>query len=182
MAGSEALVCVGAITGPHGVRGAVKLKSFMTDPEDIVGHGPLFDESGARRFALHLTGATGDRLLARIDGVVDRAAAETLKGIRLFLPRGALPAIEDADEYYVEDLMGLRTELRNGSAYGEIVAVHDFGAGQVLEIAPASGPSVMYPFTAEAVPLVDLAAGRVVLEPPPGLIDGDVEKSGAEEE
>jgi 16S rRNA processing protein RimM len=173
VAGPRARVCVGAITGSHGVRGAVKLKSFMAAPEDIVGHGPVSDESGLRRFTLNLTGAAGDRLIARIDGVVDRAAAEALKGTQLFLPREALPAIEGEDEYYVEDLMGLQAELRDGSAYGEIVAVHDFGAGQVLEIAPANGPTVMFPFTVQAVSLVDVAAGRMVVDPPPGLVDGD---------
>ena len=154
----------------------------MTKPEDIAGHGPVSDEKGGHDFALSLTGATGDRLIARIEGVEDRSAAEALKGTRLFLPRAVLPAIEDEDEYYVEDLMGLGVELRDGSAYGEIVAVHDFGAGQVLEIAPPEGPTVMLPFTAQAVPLVDVAAGRVVIDPPAGLLGGDAGKDGAEEE
>lgn len=182
MAGPGKRVCVGAITGPHGVRGDVKLKSFMAVPEDIAGHGPVTDESGARHFTFRVTGATGDRLIARIDGVVDRTAAEALKGTRLFLPREALPAIEDEDEYYVEDLMGLQAELRDGGAYGEVVAVHDFGAGPMLEIAPPGGPTVMLPFTAEAVPLVDVAAGRVVIDPPAGLLDRDADMGEAGDE
>jgi 16S rRNA processing protein RimM len=169
---------MGVITGAHGVRGAVRVKSFTADPAAIMAYGPLEDESGARRLALELDGTVRGMLIARIAGVADRNAAERLKGTRLYLPRAALPPTE-AEEYYHADLIGLAAELADGTGFGRVRAVHDYGAGDSLEIEKPDGAVVLVPFTEAAVPLVDLAQGRLVVEPPAGLFDRPVE---AEEE
>jgi 16S rRNA processing protein RimM len=163
-------VCVGVVTGAHGVRGAVRLKSFTAEPEDVAGYGPLEDERGERRFALRVLGNAKGVLIAAISGVDDRDRAEALRGLRLYLPRSALPPTEK-DEYYHADLIGLDAALRDGTPIGSVRAVHDFGAGDTLEIERAEGQPVMVPFTRAVVPLVDLDAGRLVVDPPPGLLD-----------
>jgi 16S rRNA processing protein RimM len=158
-------VLVGAIAGAHGVRGQVRIKSFTDDPAAVAAYGPLSDESGQRRFDLEVTGQVKGGVIARIDGVLDRTAAEALRGLRLYVPRAALPAIE-ADEYYRVDLIGLRAELADGTAFGRIVDVQNYGAGDVLEIERPGGETELLPFADRVVPVVDLAAGRVVVDPP----------------
>ncbi len=168
-------VCVGVVTGPHGVKGAVRIKSFTGEPEAVAQYGPLDDEAGGRRFALRLVGAAKGVLITKFDGIADRNEAETLRGLRLYLPRAALPPPE-AEEYYHADLIGLAVALADGSAVGEVCAVYDFGAGDTLEVARPGMPSVMVPFTRAVVPVVDLAAGRLVLDPPAGLLDAPTRK------
>jgi 16S rRNA processing protein RimM len=163
-------VCLGVVTGPHGVRGWVRVKSFTAEPEAIAGYGPLEDERGERRFALELMGAVKGVLLARIAGVADRDGAERLKGVQLYLPRAALPEPE-AGEFYHADLVGLAALLADGTAWGKVLAVHDFGGGPSLEIERAGGSVVMVPFSESAVPVVDIAAGMVVVAPPAGLLE-----------
>jgi 16S rRNA processing protein RimM len=173
-------VLMGVITGAHGVRGAVRVKSFTSDPASIIAYGPLEDESGARRLALTLDGTVRGMLIARIPGVADRNAAERLKGTRLYLPRAALPPTAE-EEYYHADLIGLAVVLKDGTPFGRVRAVHDFGAGDSLEIERADGAAVLVPFTEAAMPVVDLAAGRLVLDPPAGLLDRPVQPSEEEE-
>lgn len=163
-------ICVGVITGAHGVQGAVRVKSFTADPADVANYGPLEDESGERRFALRLVGSAKGVVIASLSGVADRDRAERLRGLRLYLPRAALPPAAE-EEYYHADLIGLEAALGDGTPVGQVCAVHDFGAGDTLEIARPQGSPVMVPFTRAIVPIVDLAAGRLVLDPPPGLID-----------
>ena len=165
-------VCVGVVTGPHGVQGAVRIKSFTEAPEDVARYGPLGDESGARCFELRLIGAGKGVVLARLSGVDDRNQAEALRGQRLYLPRSALPQ-PDAEEYYHADLIGLEAVLGDGTPVGRVRAIHDFGAGDTLELERPGAPPVMVPFTRAVVPSIELAAGRLVLDPPPGLLDGD---------
>jgi 16S rRNA processing protein RimM len=169
MAANEKLILVGVVTGPHGVGGVVRLKSFTARPEDIAGYRPLTDETG-RCYRLRVVGAGKGVLLARLAGVEDRNAAERLKGLRLYLPRSALPPAA-ADEFYHADLIGLAVVGDDGAAIGRVRAIHDFGAGDALEIEREAAPPAMVPFTREIVPVVDLEAGRVVIAPPPGLID-----------
>ncbi|MFL5268984.1 MAG: ribosome maturation factor RimM [Stellaceae bacterium] len=168
--GQAQRVCVGAITGPQGVHGAVRIKSFTENPEDIAGYGPVENEDGDRRFELHLTGTAKGVLVALIAGVVERDQAAALRGTRLYLPRSALPQTAD-DEYYHADLLGLEAVLGDGTPVGRVRAIHDFGAGDTLELARPGAPPVMVPFTRSVVPVVDPAAGRLVLAPPPGLLD-----------
>jgi 16S rRNA processing protein RimM len=163
-------VCLGVVTGPHGVQGAVRIKSFTQAPEDIARYGPLTDEAGNRCFELSLVGAVRGVVLARLSGIEDRDQAEALRGLRLHLPRAALPQTE-AEEYYHADLIGLEAVLGDGTRVGRVRAIHDFGAGDTLELARPGASPVMVPFTRAVVPSIELAAGRLVLDPPPGLLD-----------
>ena len=133
-------------------------------------YGPLADETGVRRFELRLIGAGKGVVIARLSGVEDCNQAEVLRGLRLYLPRSALPQPE-AEEYYHADLIGLEAVLGDGTPVGRVRAIHDFGAGDTLELARPDAPPVMVPFTRAVVPQVELAAGRLVLDPPPGLLD-----------
>ena len=163
-------ICVGIITGAHGIQGAVRVKSFTSEPKDVARYGPLEDETGERHFSLRLVGSAKGVVIARLAGIADRDRAEGLRGLRLYLPRAALPPAAD-EEYYHADLIGLAAALADGTALGHVQAIHDFGAGDTLEIARPEGPPAMVPFTRRVVPIVDLAAGRLVVDPPPGLID-----------
>jgi 16S rRNA processing protein RimM len=154
------------------VQGAVRIKSFTEAPEDVARYGPLADDTGGRHFELRLIGAGKGVLIARLSGVEDRNQAEALRGLRLYLPRVALPQ-PDAEEFYHADLIGLEAVLGNGTPIGRVRAIYDFGAGDTLELERPGAPPVMVPFTRAVVPSIELAAGRLVLDPPPGLLDGD---------
>lgn len=158
-------ILVGAIAGAHGVRGQVRIKSFTDDPAAVAAYGPVSDESGERRFDLIVTGQTKGGVIARIEGVGDRTTAEGLRGLRLYVPRSVLPAPQ-AGEYYSADLIGLRADLEDGTCYGRVKSVQDYGAGDILEIERSDGATELLPFTDRIVPVVDLAAGRIVIEPP----------------
>ncbi len=168
------MVCLGVVTAPHGVRGEVRIRSFTARPEDVVAYGELCDEAGDRRFRARCRGVVRGAVVAKIDGVDDRDAAERLRGVGLHVARAMLPTTGD-DEYYHADLIGLRAELiaaedEAPQALGVVSAVEDFGAGPVLEIARGGKPPVMVPFTREVVPIVDLAAGRIGIAGVPGLL------------
>lgn len=168
------MVCLGIVTAPHGVRGEVRIRSFTARPEDVVAYGDLYDEAGGRRFRVRFRGMVRGAVVASIEGVDDRDAAERLRGSRLHVPRAALPAT-DADEYYHADLVGLRADLITGEEeaprpLGLVSRVEDFGAGPVLEIAIEGKPPVIVPFTRAVVPVVDLAAGRIAVADIPGLL------------
>jgi 16S rRNA processing protein RimM len=172
-------ICLGIITAPHGVKGLVRVKSFTAEPDAIAAYGPLEDEAG-RRLALSFIGAAKGVQLARIAGVEDRDAAERLKGVRLYLPRAALPATED-EEYYHADLLGLAAELPDGTRLGEVRAIYGFGAGDSIEIARPGAAPLLVPFTRAAVPVVDLAHGRIVVDPPEGLLQpGGVDEAASQ--
>ena len=163
-------LCIGIVTGPHGVRGALRIKSFTDVPEDIARYGPVEDEAGRRRFDLSLCGAAKGVLIARLSDVEDRDQAEALRGLRLYLPRAVLPQT-GPEEYYHADLIGLQVVLGDGTPVGRVRAIYDFGAGDTLELARPDAPSVMVPFTRAIVTVVEPERGRLVLEPPPGLLD-----------
>ena len=148
----------------------MRIKSFTEDPEHIAHYGPLMDETGDRRFELRLIGAAKGVVIAHLSGIEDRDQAEALRGLRLHLPRAALPQTE-AEEYYHADLIGLEAVLGDGTPVGRVRAIHDFGAGDTLELTRPGAQPVMVPFTRAVVPVVDLAKGRLVLDPPPGLIE-----------
>jgi 16S rRNA processing protein RimM len=172
-------VCLGRVTGAHGVRGLLVVRSFTETPEDIAAYGPV--ETGAgQRLVLRVKGARKAGLVVAADGVDSREAAEALKGEDLFAPRGALPPGGE-DEWYHGDLVGLAAVTPEGVAVGRVVAVANFGAGDLLEIAPATGPTAYLPFTAAAVPVVDIAAGRIVVIPPAGTFGADEAPAGGED-
>lgn len=158
---------MGVIAGAHGIKGQVRVKSFAAQPRAIGNYGPLSDPAG-RRYTLTLSGGTDHMLIAAIEGVADREQAKRLKGTELFVPREALPATAD-DEFYHADLVGLEARLQDGTVFGRVRAVHDFGAGNSLEIERAQG-EVLVPFTRAAVPTVDIANGFLLVIPPIGLL------------
>ena len=158
------MICVGAVAGAFGVHGEVRLKSFCAEPGAIAAYGPLESEGG-RRFELRLTRPVKGGFAARLSGVATREAAEALRGTRLYAPRAALPE-PDEDEFYHADLVGLAVVDTAGAALGIVRAVLDHGAGAVLEVRMPGGGERLIPFTAAAVPRVELAAGRLVADPP----------------
>ncbi len=166
----DKLVVMGVITSAHGIRGEVKIKSFTETPEDIAAYGPLLLDDGPQTVEIERLRPRKGAFIAKLKGVEDRDAAELLRGRELKLPRDRLPDIEEADTFYHSDLIGLKAEKEKGQPAGEVVAVHDFGAGDLLEIRPEGTRETYYlPFTKEAVPKVDLAGGRIVINPPPEL-------------
>jgi 16S rRNA processing protein RimM len=162
-------ICVGAIAGSFGVAGEVRLKSFCAEPEAIAEYGPLYSEDGSRSFKVKLTKPVAGGLGARIAGVETREQAEALKGVTLFVDRSRLPKLPD-DEFYHSDLIGLEVRDTGGVLQGTVIAVHNHGAGDLLEVGgPGRKGPILLPFTLAVVPTVDLAAGRIVVDVPEGL-------------
>ena len=164
-------ICVARIGAAHGVRGAVKLWTFTEDPLAVLHYGPLASRDGARTLVVTHAREARDHLVATLQGVTTRDDAEKLNGVELYIARDKLPATDD-DEYYHADLIGLSAETTAGEMIGRVSAIHNFGAGDVIEIAPPHGPTLLLPFSNAVVPTVDIAGGRVVIELP-GEIDGD---------
>ena len=161
----EPLVCLGAVAAAHGVKGLVKIKSFTERPEDVAAYGPLTDAEGKHRFQLTIKGRAGDLLLAAVEGIATREAAEGLCGTALYVRRAALPA-PDGDQLYRSDLEGLAAVRNDGMRVGTVERVLDYGAGAVLQIRLAGGGELLLPFAERFVPQVDLAGGRLVVDPP----------------
>ncbi|MDN5568267.1 MAG: ribosome maturation factor RimM [Paracoccus sp. (in: a-proteobacteria)] len=157
-------ICVGAIAGAFGVHGEVRLKSFCAEPSDIANYTPLTSEDGKRSFTISLTRAVTGGIGARLTGTATREEAEALKGLTLWAPRAALPSLPD-DEFYHADLIGLDVVDTGGQSLGRVRAIYDHGAGDILEIIGGTD-ILMLPFTKAVVPTVDLAARRIVADPP----------------
>lgn len=166
------MVCVARIGAAHGVRGAVKLWTFTEDPLAVRRYGTLSSKDGTRQFEVTHANPAKDHLVATLKGVTTRDEAERLNGIELYVARDKLP-LADEGEYYHADLIGLAATTMRGEPLGRVVAIHNFGAGDILEIAPGdAAPTMLLPFSNAVVPTVDLAAGRVVVDLP-GEIEGD---------
>ncbi len=166
------LVLLARFGRPHGVRGEVRLQSFTADPLDIARYSPLSTADGARRFTLVSVKPAKDMLIARVAGTESREAAEALNGIELYAPREQLPAATDEDEFMMADLVGCQATLADGTVMGVIIDVPNYGAGDLLDIKPAAGgPSVLMPFTKAFAPIVDIAGGKVLINPPFGLFE-----------
>lgn len=163
-------VCLGTIVGVHGVQGAVRIKSFTADPAAVAAYGEVSDESGARRFRVKVLGQARGAVLARLSGVADRDAAEALRGLRLYVARAALPETKE-DEFYHADLIGLPVETRDGARLGAVSAVHNFGAGDILELRDESGRELLLPFSDATIPEIDFANGRIVATPAASLLE-----------
>jgi 16S rRNA processing protein RimM len=162
MAG-DARICLGQIGAAHGVRGEVRLRSFTSEPSAIVGYGPLETEDG-RILEIESLRPAKDHFVARLSGVRDRDAAEQLTNLKLYVPRKRLPEPKDANEFYHSDLIGLAVVDPDGNNLGTVVAIHNFGAGDLIEMQEIQGRSTqMLPFDEATVPVVDLAGGRIVV-------------------
>ena len=172
--GAGKRVCVARIGAAHGVRGEVNLWSFTADPFAVTQYGPLESADGARSFGIEALRPGKSCLVARFAGVTDRSAAERLNNIELFVPRERLPSPGAADEFYHADLIGLAVVDLEGVELGRVVAVQNFGAGDLIEVLPiAGGDTVLLPFTEAVVPVVDIAGGRVLANPPEGIFNED---------
>ena len=156
-------ILLGRITGAHGIRGDVIVHSFAAVPENIEAYGALSDASGAREIKLEIIGSTGKGLIARVAGVTDRNAAEALRGTELYVARSKLPPADDS-EYYHADLIGLAAVAPDGTVIGEVVAIENFGAGDLIEVRLSGKTSTeLVPFSAACVPEVDIVGRRVVI-------------------
>ncbi len=160
------LVLVGVIDGAFGVRGEARVRSFTAEPHALFSYGPLLDETGKAALTPKSWRPLQDAFAVTAPEIASREDAMAKRGVRLFVPRESLPAPED-DEIYVVDLIGCRVDTAGGAPLGEVIAVHDFGAGDLLEIRPPSGAPFFLEFTKINVPVVDLANRRLVADPPP---------------
>lgn len=166
-------VAVAEIGAAHGLKGEVRLRSFTAAPADVASYGPLSAPDGRQFEIQSLRPASGSgqgMLVVRLKGVSDRNAAEALRGTRLAVPYDRLPP-PDEGEFYHADLIGLAAFTPDGAALGSVVAVQNYGAGDLIEIAPARGETMLVPFTDAAVPEVDIPGGRIVVVPP--VFDGE---------
>lgn len=176
-------VLIARIGAAHGIRGEVRVKAFTADPADIDAYGPLESADG-RRFEVTglrpVSGPASDMLVVRFKGVGDRNMAEALNGLELFIPRDRLPPASE-DEYYHADLIGLAASTVSGEELGTVIGVHNYGAGDLLEIAPSRGETLLIPFTRAVVPHVDLAGARLTIDPPDGLLPGPEDDEAGED-
>ncbi|NDV53145.1 MULTISPECIES: ribosome maturation factor RimM [unclassified Salipiger] len=167
----DEMICVGVLGGAFGVHGEVRLKSYTADPEAIADYAPLTSEDGSRSFDLQITRPLKDGFAARLSDVRTKEEADALKGLQLFAPRDRLPDLPD-DEYYYTDLIGLTVLDTGGAEIGKVKAVLNHGASDLLElIVPGASSTVLLPFTRAVVPTVDLASGRIIADPPEGLLE-----------
>ena len=165
-------VIIARIGAAHGVGGEVRLKSFTETAGDVAAYGPLAAPDGRLFEITSLRAAPGkgaDMLIARFRGVDGRGPAEDLNGIELSVSREVLPAT-DGEEFYHADLIGLEAVTPAGRVLGKVLSVVNYGAGDLLEIAPAGGAAVLVPFTRAAVPEIEMSSGRLVVDPPPGTL------------
>jgi 16S rRNA processing protein RimM len=164
-----AKVCLGQIGAAHGVRGEVRLRSFTSDPAAIADYGPLETEDG-RVFAIESLRSAKDHFVVRLSGIRDRDAASALTNTKLYVPRERLPQTAEPDEFYHADLIGLAAVDTRGNKIGTVIAIHNFGAGDLIEVrADADGKTELVPFDIAHVPAVDIASGRLIVDPPHGL-------------
>ncbi len=183
---ADDLILIARIGAPHGVKGAVRVKAFTGDPVAIGEYGPLVSKDG-RVFAISHLRPDKTVVIVSFAGVDDRDAAQALNGTELYVARSALPASDDADEFYHADLIGLAALTPDSKRLGTVIAVHDFGAGDMLEIEheieQARGKTLLLPFTRAAVPEIDLAGGRLVVVPPPEVeVRGETETPQGDEQ
>ena len=171
-------ICIARIGAAHGVRGAVKLWTFTDDPLAVLQYGALATEDGSRWFEIATAREAKGHLVATLKGIATREDAERLNGVELYIARDRLPATGD-DEYYHADLIGLAAVDATGEPLGRVIAIHNFGAGDIVEIEPPHGATLLLPFTNAVVPSVDLAGGRVVIELPAEIVGDDPSSADA---
>jgi 16S rRNA processing protein RimM len=181
MAEAVGRILLARIGAPHGVRGQVRVRTFTGDPMAIGDYGPLSATDG-RSFTIADIRPGKAGVVVRFKGVADRNAAEALNGIELFVERSVLPEPDDEDEFYHADLIGLAAHKADGTRLGTVTGVHDHGAGEFLEIAPPRGQTLLVPFTKTAIPEIDIAAGQVIVVPPPEIEVTEDEARRAERE
>lgn len=175
----NSLILLGEISGVHGIRGDILVRTYTETPEAITSYGPLRDQTGTKTFALSIVRVTDKGIVARVAGISDRTAAEALRGTKLFIARDRLPEAE-ASEYYHTDLIGLEARSEDGERLGKIVSVQNFGAGDLLELKPLEGATEFIPFEDQWVPNVDLGARTVTIRRPPSTGDESEDSDSGE--
>lgn len=182
--GQGSRVCLGVVVGAHGVRGLVRVKPYTEAPEGVAAYGPVETKDGSRSFTIETKGMAKDLVICKLDGVTDRDVAAALRGTELYVPRARLPEAGSEEEgWYYADLIGLSAVGTDGRDYGRVAGVENFGAGDLLEIAPVEGgQTVLMGFTEENVPEVDIAGGRIVIDPPAGTFGGEEGGKGGDAE
>lgn len=162
-------MCVAAVAAAHGIRGALRLKSYTERPDDVVAYGPVFDRQGNRLFTFEVTGPAKGGVIVKAEGIDDRDAAEALRGTELFVPRTALPDPDD-DEFYYSDLEGLEAFNTDGSRFGVVKRVVNHGAGDLIEITDDGGRLHIFPFDKASVPVIDLENHRLEVARRPEVV------------
>jgi 16S rRNA processing protein RimM len=165
-------VCIGVITGAVGVQGEVRIKPYTAKPEDVGAYGPIVLKGTNIEVVIKVSRLAKDGVVAKLEGVSDREAAQALKGTELYVSRAKLPGQEE-DEYYHADLIGLTVEDLEGASLGTVKAVYDFGAGEMLEVKLNKGGVAVLPFTKDAIPQVMISEGRIVADPPEGVLPAE---------
>ncbi len=173
-ASKNTLVCLGVISDAHGTNGEVLIKAYTEYWEDVAAYGALFDENGKELFELKDVRVVKKGVIAKIKGIRYRDQAEALKGQELFVDRSSLPSEDDEETWYHVDLIGLKAVDAEGAVFGEILAIPNFGAGDLVEVRLSdSGKTILVPFTKECVPTIDVAGGvMTVIEPEDDGDDG----------
>lgn len=174
-------ILLARIGAAHGVRGEVRVKAFTADPLSLAEYSPLAAGDG-QEFHVERLRPAKEVVMAKFRGIDSRDAAEALNGTDLFVSRDRLPATDTDDEFYQADLIGLEAFSEAGVLLGAVIAVQNFGAGDLLEIAPRRGPSLLVPFTRQAVPSIDIGAGRLVAVPPSDAEDDEVHPTAEQQE
>ncbi len=180
--GRDDRVCVAQIGAAHGLKGEVRLWSYTQEPSAVAQYGALETEDGSRRLEISNLRVAKDHFVARLRGVDDRNAAEALRNTKLYIARDRLPPTEDDDTFYYADLIGLAAMDPEGAKIGDVIAVHDFGAGGIIEIRRADQTTALFPFNDAVVPEIDLAAGRMTVVPPAESGDEAAERAAEPQE
>lgn len=167
--GRDKRVCVAQIGAAHGLKGEVRLRSFTEEPGAVGNYGPLEIEDGARIVEIENLRLVKDHFVAKFSGLDDRNAAEALRNVKLYVPRDRLPETEN-NIFYHADLIGLTAVTTKDEELGQLIAIQNFGAGDILEIRLRDGTTTMLPFTEAVVPAIDLADGKIVIDPPEGAL------------
>ncbi len=167
---AQDLVLVARFGAPHGVKGAIRLKSFTADPLAVEDYSPLCDASGMRLFTLTSARPAGEVLVVTVKEFSSRDDAEKVVNLDLYIPRDRLPEPDDEDEFLHADLIHLRVESRTGELIGRVEAIFNFGAGDILDVSRPGKKNVMIPFVKAIIPTIDLAGGKMICDPPKGLL------------
>ncbi len=170
MAASSSRICLGVIVGAKGIKGEVRIKSFTEDPFDVGSYGPVETEDGSRKWTVKVVGESKGTVTAQLKGLTDRNEAEALKGQKLYVDRSQLPEADDGT-YYHADLVGLKAVLTTGEEIGSVLALYNFGAGDIIEVGHGQKDATLVPFSDEAVVEVNIEGGFIRIEPLPGLFD-----------
>ncbi|WP_417307514.1 ribosome maturation factor RimM [Devosia sp.] len=175
MSTTDKKLLMGRIGAAHGIKGEVRIQSFTEDPLALASYGPLTTNRPGLVIEITSARTTTNVLVARVKGITDRNAAETLNGVELYVERALLPEPDDEEDFYHADLIGLRAQLDDGTTIGQVTAVPNFGAGDILEVRGREGDTYLYPFTREVVPHIHLKDGYLVIVPPVETEPGDEE-------